>query len=318
MCQGGFMVRRQVWKIIPVVLALAAGVALFGIPYEPVPDSGHYIHMAGGQMQLAPKPFANRILHPFVAQGLVQTTGCGVDLAFAMLAIAAFCLLVTAISCLTPESLSGVEMAALLASPLLFNLFRNWYLPDLWHAAWLAFFLLALHRRWFVSSLAILFILQISRESTVLLALVVVLLAVVQRRWKYAIGAGIAVALGILVVRHFTKSAQPNIHHMNDLAYLVAKVPANTLANLLGVIPWTDSYQQQMPEFYPGAPLWKMAVPHGLPSGGIHEIGIYRIDPQQPLRTALLWLTLPVKLFMEWAVWQAELKYHFLEVVIMH
>jgi hypothetical protein len=161
-------------------------------------------------------------------------------------------------------------------------LFEDYYLPDVLHAAILSLFFLCLFlRRYFLTFICLL-LLAITRESTLLLALIVIALSIQRRQWALALGAATAAIIGLLIARHVASFGQSNIHGLNDLAYMVLKVPYNFLHNVLGIVLWADTLALRQPLAFPDSPIWMIHVPQYFPSGSIHSIGIYGFDPSYP------------------------------------
>ena len=300
-----------------VFTAAALGIFLRGIPKEVDIDSHMYLAMARGEMSEVVQPYANRVLHPLLARGIAALGVENLETVFLGLAAMSLALFALAIAMLVDRRVSKPEFFILMLSPVLCLYCLNIYLSDLFYLALWGFFLVALQRGKLLPAAALLFTMQLTRESTVALAGVVVLAALWKREWKWAVAPAIAVACGMAVVAWLARSAQPNIHNMGGLAYMVTKVFANLSANVCGIIPWSDSYALRFPERYCDAPVWRTVPPAWIPLGGVREIGIYKFDPMAPVWTLSVLLgtfgILPVLLFRWWqrAGWRHALRLPF-------
>jgi hypothetical protein len=137
----------------------------------------------------------------------------------------------------------------------------------------------------------LLFFMQVTRESTVLLSVFVVLAAAYHRNWKMAGSAVLFTLLGIGVVGHYAGEGQGNVHGASSLVYFVGKVPLNVLPNVFGVRIWTNTHAKNDPATFPDEPLVTWDLPAWLPSGSMHQVGIYRFEPTTPLANLRVLLT---------------------------
>ena len=91
---------------------------------------------------------------------------------------------------------------------MLVTMFREIYMPDCMHAALVAVFFLLLARGAWLWAVPLLFFAQMTRESTVLLTFVLVLVAGYQRKWKLAVAAILVTLLAMVVVGRVTNQSQ--------------------------------------------------------------------------------------------------------------
>src|ERR1700744_6061787 len=110
---------------------------LLGLPGAvSAPDAGQYRLLALGQRSAVPAPFSARILGPALAGWLGRLTGLGVDTGFLLLGIVC---LISLIALLTGVLWSWRAEAAIFAAiflmPFWIEIFHDYYLPDLLHAA---------------------------------------------------------------------------------------------------------------------------------------------------------------------------------------
>lgn len=227
-----------VWGAI-LLLTIAVG-GLLGIP-KFYPNSELYILLAMGHPESVSKPFAARLLHPFVVK-LFIAFGLTRDVAFAAVATLSLVLLFVAvryaIRSLGPERFAW---PLVLFCPLILQYYRTAYMNDLFHAALLAVLWLAFLRR-MPLVLPALFALAVCRESTVLVAFVLLLYFGWQRRFRYAVAVGLTLILGFWIVAHLTVSTSHNIHNISTMAYIAEKTGWNLLANWAGLRLWRPTF----------------------------------------------------------------------------
>ena len=146
---------------------------LLGLPGAVyAPDAGYYRLLALGQRGAVPAPFSARILGPAMAGWLGRSTGLGVDTGFLLLGIVCLVALLALVAGLLWSWRAPVAIfAAIFLMPFWVDIFHDYYLPDLLHAAILAAILLCLLFGHTGAALLLLFPAYLARESTVLVAL---------------------------------------------------------------------------------------------------------------------------------------------------
>ena len=283
------LVRLERLALLAVLLTAATLAIAWPGRLKDVPDSATYVDMADGRIAEAGQPFANRILAPYVAGALHRYGHLSMDSAFLVLDVC--CLLVFfAAGGYVLLAATGQWLPAVLSLflPFTWELFREGYLPDLPHAALLALFLAMLIGGQTVGALAGLLALQLTRESTVLLSLVVAFLAYRRGRKRLAIGAVSASALGMAIVAQVTRHAHSNLHDLFGPLYLLLKFPFNLAHNLAGVLLWTNTLEQMLQNH---RPLWTWNLPSWLRVGSIRTIGYCGFFPHKPALTMATWLS---------------------------
>jgi hypothetical protein len=255
-------------------------------------DSQHYIAIASGHIAEVHKPFTMRLLHPAVAGLLSRTTGVEVETAFFLTNVVSLAVLAGVGLTLVLGQIRSLGLAAaIVLCPMILFRFRETYMPDCFHAAIAAVFFLLLVRKAWWYAMPLLFFMQVTRESTVLLSVFVVLVAAYHRNWKIAGSAILFTLLGIGVVGRYAGEGQGNVHGASSLVYFVGKVPLNVLPNVFGVRIWTNTHAKNDPATFPDEPLVKWDLPAWLPSGDMHQVGIYRFEPTTPLSNLRVLLT---------------------------
>ena len=229
--------------------------------------------------------------------GVVKDLGS----AFICVALLSLVVLVGVLVKINERRLPIVGVVLMLVCPVLCQYVTNIYLPDLFYAALLSLLFYALLREQMMFVMLWLFLLQLTRESTLLVSSVLFVLALCRRRWGLATVSVAATLAGMAIVALYAQMAKSNIHGMGGLTYLCTKLIANGAANCLGIIVWSDSYARQFPDRYSHAPLWRMALPAYLSLGSIREMGVYQYLPGQLADTMKCLLTtfgtLPLVLF---------------------
>ncbi len=250
--------RRIFIGLIGGLVVIAA--CLLGLP-KVVPNSELYISLATGHAASVMKPFSSRILHPWMASILIHW-GLTVQAAFIVLATGALAALLLCIS--SAVRWFGAERLAwplLLLCPVLVEYFRTVYMNDLLHAALLGLLFVALARaERFI--FPVLVALVMCRESTILVAFVLLFYFAWQKKYGYAAGTVLSVILGFFIVSRFAPAASHNIHSLSTGAYIAEKTGWNFLANWLGLRLWRPTFEWScpVPLFQTKLPLLKMDV----------------------------------------------------------
>ena len=281
-------------KVLIGLVGMAIGVCMYGIPSVPDVDSASYLAMADGRMAEVVRPYANRVLHPLV----VRWTGGSFEAVAAVSLVVALILLAGLLRLNSDlakarkkdgarheEAIGG---ACLVCAPFFCSYLVEIYLADLLVMALTAMFFLCLYKEYWVWTLLLLFLMQTARESTVVVALALITVALWRHRWCFA-GCVLGVLMCAMATVSFLSRESPgNIHAMSGFVYIGAKVFSNGLANLLGVTVWSDIYARVLPHFYPEAPLWQTVVPMWLPLGGIKAVGVYAVDGWRPVEVFVI------------------------------
>jgi len=174
----------------------------------------------------------------------------------------------------------------LLLSPASSQFFSSFYHHDLFYAALLALLFLTLWReKSWVPSFVILLALFLTRESTLLLSLCIIAVAWLKSKRRIIIPVAAATLLGLALTSYITRSSPANVHQMNNLVYLVLKIPFNFFQNVFGVKIWLNTFVQVEP------PLFTVALPKWLHLGSISAVGLCPWLPIFPLTTLFLFLT---------------------------
>jgi len=280
------------------IIALLVSVFVIVICWKDLPhlssDSYWYIELAEGRPYNVVKPFSSRILHPAVVRVISGIGNLNISQSFFVVGFLALVALITEVLLMlrltTPYS--PVIGVAIVFTPFLLHLFRDYYLPDLFHASLLGLFLILLMNQKLLVSLLILLLLHLTRESTILLSLCIVLVSLYKSQRRYAIAVFAITAIGMFFTSIATRLGQPNIHEINTFLYMLFKIPFNFSKNILGVQLWTNTLALRCSESFPHDPIFTVSIPSWLRLGSIRAIGIYDFNPLRPLKTLQLLLTL--------------------------
>ncbi len=245
------------------------------------PDAGQYRLLALGQRNAVPAPFSARILGPATAGWLGRVTGLGVDTGFLLLGIVCLVALIALVAGLLWSWRAPIAIfAGVFLMPFWVDIFHDYYLPDLLHATILAAILLCLLFGHNGLALLLLFPAYLARESTLLLALCL-LVACWRRIPLRSAGVGfLAMAAGVLVSRHYGQSGPASVHGLGGGAYILGKLFWSFFKNVLGLPLWSNT----LPEC---SPVWVAALPHSL--GAIRQVGVCQPSVWGPGRLLLAW-----------------------------
>jgi hypothetical protein len=272
------------WSAIVALIIAAATLAVTwsSIPYHGS-DSEQYIELAEGRPENTIKPFSGRILYPTLVRTL-KATGLSTDGCFVVAALLALIILPLTISL---RVMKGAQhwfmLVPVLLTPFLMQMFKECYLPDLFHAALLGLFFLVFERAW-LAGLLLFLMLFLTRESTILLGASIIVLALYRSNGRLALKICLATVAGLAAVKYAGSFGRPNIHEMNDLVYMALKVPFNLIVNVTGIQLWANTIDYCTPQI-------TFSVAGWLPLGSIKTIGVCEFNPMRPLTTVALMLT---------------------------
>jgi hypothetical protein len=266
-----------------VLVAAAIGVLIWvvGNPgiHEPYVEGEAYFQMAQGHAETVYNYYAGRILHPWAARTLARVVPMDLHRAFlivAAISLLGFCLFLS----LYTRNLNQnpALLIPLVCVPATITLYRGYYFHDLFHAMLLAAFFLV-YSCWAWAALPILFLLHLTRESTILLSAWLVVISFRRRDWAYALSVVAIAALGMGVTTAAVHAALPNKHGLNALEMYVLKVPYAFCYNFLGLVFWTDTNASTIN----CSPSWVVNVAGRL--GSIRQVGFCGFQPSLILGT---------------------------------
>ncbi len=272
------------WAVFVACTALIAviGGTAFGHIFN-LPDVAFYLKIAQGDTAQVLQPFASRQLGPLVSRAIAFLLPISVDSAFLVEGVASLLVLVGIVGILLLRAGAGKPMFIAVGGLATWAaLFNGLALPDLWFAALLSIFLLLLHQKHSLAAALMLFPLFLSRESTIL-----VLLCLLVSGWRrmrsmdYA-AAIIASVAGMLTAKALTAGAMSNGEQMSPLLYLAGKVPWNLAKNVLGLPLWSSLNSGNC-----AAPEWQLP----LHIARFSNVGVCGYEPSLPAWTLRLALS---------------------------
>ena len=269
------------WLLPAVSLCFAILLGLPGAIYAP--DAGQYRLLALGQRGAVPAPFSARILGPAIAGWLGRSTGLGVDKGFLLLGIVCLVALLALVAgLLWSWRAPAAVLAAIFLMPFWVDIFHDYYLPDLLHAAILAAILLCLLFGHIGSAMLLLFPAYLARESTVLVAICLAFACWRRIRLRFAVIGVLALLCAGLVSRHYGQAGPASVHGLSGVTYILGKLFWSFFKNVLGVPLWSNT----LPEC---TPVWVTAIPRGYHLGAIRAIGLCQPALWGPTRLILAW-----------------------------
>ena len=123
-----------------------------------------------------------------------------------------------------------------------------------------------------------------TRESTILLSLWLVVISLRRRAWAQALGIVAVAAIGSGITGASVHAGLPNKHGVNVLEMYALKVPYAFCNNLLGLVFWTDTNASTIN----CAPRWIINVGGHL--GAIRQVGFCGFQPHLILETLVAFL----------------------------
>jgi hypothetical protein len=255
--------------------SLAVSIAAHQQPFFHIADSSQYLRLANGNLQGVMQPFASRPLAPMVARALAASLHLSIHAGFFVEAGISLLVLLAVVSWLMLGTAAPRWMlVAVVVVPTWVTLVQNLVFPDLFYAALLAVMLLLLAREHLFAAALMMFPLMLTRESTSLTLLCFLLAAWSSLRWRDRIAAVVTAVAGSVVVGRLAAGAQPNVEHLPEAIYMLAKIPWNFLRNVLGVVPWSDANTELCK-----VPVWSFPFHFG----PVHALGVCGVSFHQQL-----------------------------------
>ena len=260
---------------------MAAMISIIGNPgiYDPYLEGEAYLRIAQGHPETTYNYYAGRILHPWAVRMLAGAVPMDLRRAFFVVAVISLLALCVFLSLYIRKlNLNPLLLIPLVSVPATLMLYRGYYFQDIFHAMLVAaFFVLYSYSAW--AALPILLLLHLTRESTILLSLWLVVISLRRRAWAQALGIVAVAAIGLGITGAAVHAGLPNKHGVNVLEMYVLKVPYAFCNNLLGLVFWTDTNASTIN----CAPRWIINVAGHL--GQIRQVGFCGFQPHLLLET---------------------------------
>lgn len=245
-------------------------------------DAPYYVAIAEGRWNDVFSPFSKRLLHPLLAR-LLTHFGVPLDAAFRIWAILGLTLFFLLLAVLVKRtSRTSAAMFLYIASPAIAKMFTDYYMCDLLHACVTAVYLIVLSSRYRLASAMLLPVLFLVRESSIVLGIIVIILALVRGYKMLATMTSIGLLVGLTLSAALSARGGANIHQVPDWLYYVLKIPNNLAWNIMGLRFWTNTQMA----FNHCKPIWTVALPQGWPTGSIRRVGYCFFDATIPVRNA--------------------------------
>jgi hypothetical protein len=253
--------------------------------YPPFDEAVGYVNIAKSLGRWVPSYYAGRVLHPLVVRFVAGVFHVPID-ARLFIWVSAAALIVVFASLGVYNGLefpSSPALWLLLAvTATIVDQYRNYYWHDLFYAALCALFFLALRAKWWLS-LPLVFLLYVTRESTLVLVVALVAIGAFRRQWAFCFSALVVGLAGMGVESTIVARAAPDQHRIPMFLLDALKVPYNFLLNFCGLEFWTNTIAATT-----GPPKWIANVPAWIHLGNIHQVGFVDFSWERPARTLLV------------------------------
>lgn len=263
-----------------IALTLALTVRLAYIPFAwAIPDGNAYLAIARGDVAQVMQPFASRQLGAMLAAATARLLHSTIEQAFFLQATVsvAFTLAIVAAIAVKTQSPRWLLLAIAIV-PFWSPQVQYFVLPDALYAAELAVLLVLLLLDRLGAAALMMFPLMLTRESTSLTVVCLLIAAWKPMRWRDRIVAVASAGLGTWAVSRLDAGSLSNKEQLPPSIYMLMKVPWNLLRNVLGLQPWSNVNSELCT-----VPRWSLP----LHLGPIHAVGICGVS-FSPL---YVWLT---------------------------
>lgn len=270
---------------------LLSGVLAFAFrpsQYAPYQEGRAYVAIASDDYGGVYSYYGGRVLHPLVAKLVARAAHVPIDASvfiwISAASLVGLFLLVGAQYGMDYASAGGLGLVFLVTAAVV-DAYRNYYWHDLFYAALCAlFFLLMRASLW--TGLPLVFLLYLTRESTVVLVASVVVIALLRRQWKFCLAAVLLGLAAAKVDSALVARAVANRQGFSPMLLDILKIPFNFAYNVCGVQFWTNTNAAFLEP-----PIWVARVPSWLQLGNIHEVGYAGFFWERPARTLLVMST---------------------------
>ncbi|OGG40915.1 hypothetical protein A3A21_01435 [Candidatus Jorgensenbacteria bacterium RIFCSPLOWO2_01_FULL_45_25b] len=288
--------KKDITNILLVAVAMTMVLFSLAIFIEPLVaifsgpirngDSEWYIAAANGNLQTLIEPYSVRFLHPFIAGWLSGHSALNVYEAFLVIAIASLLLFLIVNALILKHTIgSPLLMVPLFGLPYVLDSLSIIFHPDMFYMFLTALFFLLLSVKKQGASLLVLFFLFLTRESTILLGVMYSVVAWLCSKKNLAITIIVIMLISLFVSGVMKEIGQPNKHDLNSSVYLAAKLSYNFMRNVLGLNPWTNTYQNCDPIIQFNLPQFELF-------GNIRGVGVCGFNFIAPLQTLITLLTI--------------------------
>ncbi|MEK7479045.1 MAG: hypothetical protein AAB634_00710 [Patescibacteria group bacterium] len=275
-----FLIR---FALIAVFTALAAAIS-FPLVSTYLADTGHdghwYVLLAEGRGDEVMKPFSGRFLYPFLAGMADAYIPGNIGYSFFALGMISLFLFLLLNAFMLKRALpSPLLYIPILFLPYLLEMSREILVVDLFYLFLTALFFFALfyEKEW--AAFAILFLLFLTRESTILLGLLILPAYWFRGKKKFFVATCLLVAFAVFVVGSLGSGGLPNPHHVGNAFYLVLKLTYNFFNNFFGIKLWVNTLAANC------EPVIQMSLPSWPLFGSIRGAGLCPWNPLASIHT---------------------------------
>jgi hypothetical protein len=280
------IVNRSILATVGLALLLGSVLVLAFQPnlYPPYDEGRAYVMIANGDSSPVYSYYAARVFHPIVARAVAHVAHVPIDarvfLWVSTAALIGLFVLLGICYCLDYSFAGGIWLFLLLTATVV-DSYRNYYWHDLFYAALCALFFLTLRANPWIA-LPVIFLLYLTRESTVILVAALTVIAAMRRQWEFCFAALLVGLAAMKVDSVLVARGLPNSQGIPILLLDVLKVPYNFVFNVCGVEIWINTNAPTL-----ASPIWTTHVPAWLHLGNIREVGYSGFSWQRPAQTLL-------------------------------
>ena len=278
--EGGFY--------IVLALVFTAIVAFLGSPLVStyLKDVGHdgqwYIKIAEGRIGEVLQPFSGRILYPFIAGWFEKNLPLDIGQSFFLIGmVSLFCFLITTSRILKKNLKSPLLVIPLFFLPYFIWVSREVFLPDIFYVFLTALFFLCLFLKKESVGLITLFLLFLTRESTIVLGLILLLFSLMRSKKILFAATLVVIAISVFTTGQISSLGLSNPHNVGSSFYLVLKFVYNSLNNFFGIKLWANTLAQSC------EPVFRIVLPNWPLFGSVREAGFCGFDFSSPINSFL-------------------------------
>jgi hypothetical protein len=249
-------------------------------------DAEWYVAIANGHIGEVIKPFSGRFFQPLLAGQISSYLGLSINRSFLLLTIVSMALFLVVNAFLLKKTIkSSLLLVPIFLLPYFAVILKAFVLPDFFYIFLLSLFFLELFYKKESLSLLVLFLLFLTRESTIILGLIFFVVCLARSRKLLSAAALLVVLASIFITQKVGNLGLPDAYHLNGFSYLILKAPYDFLSNVFGVRLWTNALPNVC------APAFLFNLPQNLVLGSINKIGFCGFSALAPLQTIVALLT---------------------------
>ncbi len=247
-------------------------------------DNGYYINVLQGEP--VRRPFSTRILYPNIAKLIMNISGMTIAQSFIVANTFALLLfLLSATHLIKKLTFHSIITIPLLFNPFLLRSFQEAYIPDLLFLGLVCLYFVLIYHSCFITSQFLLLLLCITRDDTLLLLISIILVGIYLSNKKLVLSTVMIMVLGITINSISARFGLPSPANMNPFLFYLVRIPSNLFYNVTGMPIWSNIYADIC------HPILKINLPHWLPFGNLHSVGLCPLNITTPFRNISFILT---------------------------